>query len=203
MINQHCKIVVVACNTATVNSINNLRSKVAIPIVGVEPAIKPAALQSKTGVIGVLATEQTLESESFQRLTSKYANKVSVETKACPQFVSLVESLHHNSEQAVEVAERYIRPLLAKGCDQIILGCTHFSFLRPAINSVVGSEANIIDTATPVALEVKRKLHSLNLAATANNNGAIELWTSGDSAQAITSVSELWQQDINVFKAAL
>ncbi len=203
LIKQNCKIIVVACNTATVNSINDLRSKTAIPMVGVEPAIKPAALQSKTGVIGVLATEQTLESESFLRLTTKYAQKVKVETKACPQFVSLVESLNHNSEQAVDVAEHYIRPLLAKGCDQIILGCTHFSFLRPAIDSVVGSKANIIDTATPVAMEVKRKLHSLNLAATANNNGTVELWTSGDSAQAITSIGELWQQDINVFKAVL
>lgn len=200
LINQNCKIVVVACNTATVNSINCLRLKLSIPMVGVEPAIKPAALQSKTGTVGVLATQQTLESDSFQLLKSKYSQKANIETKACPQFVSLVEDLNHHNEQAIEVAEHYIRPLLLKGCDQIVLGCTHFSFLRSAISHVVGDEATIIDTAIPVAMEVKRKLHSLKLATSEQNEGIVEFWTSGDAVKAMKSISELWDQEIDVFE---
>jgi glutamate racemase len=203
LINQDCKIVVMACNTATVNAISNLRSKFSIPIIGVEPAIKPAALQSKTGVIGVLATEQTLDSISFQVLKSKYDQKVTIETKACPKFVSLVESLEHDNNLALEVTEQYLRPLLSKGCDQIVLGCTHFSFLRSTIESVVGNEANIIDTATPVAMEVKRQLHNNNLKKVEDVEGVIEFWTSGNSTKATESISELWEQSVNVSEVKL
>ncbi|MCW8833991.1 MAG: glutamate racemase [Colwellia sp.] len=203
LIKQDCKIVVMACNTATVNSISDLRSKFSIPIIGVEPAIKPAALQSKTGVIGVLATEQTLESASFQLLKSKHIQKVNIETKACPKFVSLVESLNHDNKQALEIAEQYIQPLLSKGCDQIVLGCTHFSFLRSTIDRVVGKEANVIDTATPVAMQVKRQLHHNDLKKISDVEGVIEFWTSGDPIKATESISELWEQDVNVAKAEL
>ena len=198
LIQQNCKVIVVACNTATVNSINILRTKLSIPIIGVEPAIKPAALQSKTGIIGVLATEQTLASESFQQFTSKYSENISIETKACPQFVSLVESRNHNSKQAHDAAEQYIRPLLLQGCDQIVLGCTHFSFLKTTIKNIVGNEINIIDTAYPVAKEVAKRVQSNNLETSDSTNGTIEFWTSGNSSQAVESISELWGQKIKV-----
>ncbi len=198
LVARHCKIIVMACNTATVNSINNLRSKLSIPIVGVEPAIKPAALQSKTGIIGVLATQQTLESESFLQLKANYSQKVQIETKACPKFVTLVESLEHDCEQANEIAQQYMKPLLSKGCDQIVLGCTHFSFLKSTIKNIAGSDVCVIDTATPVAMEVKRRLHHLNLNNSGINNGIIEFWTSAEVAKTTKSISELWQQNIKV-----
>tara|TARA_R110001592_G_scaffold362770_1_gene678154 strand:+ start:3693 stop:4487 length:795 start_codon:yes stop_codon:yes gene_type:complete len=198
LINQGCKAVVVACNTATVNTISDLRSKFSIPIFGVEPGIKPAALQSKTGVIGVLATQQTLESDSFQQLKTTYSKMVTIETMACPEFVSLVENLNHNGDKATDVAEHYIRPLLSAGSDQIILGCTHFSFLISAINKVVGGEATIIDTATPVAMEVSRRLHALNLENLNSTQGKAAFWTSGNVANVIGPMSELWGSGINV-----
>jgi len=198
LVNQNCKIVVMACNTATVNSINNLRAKLSIPIVGVEPAIKPAAMQSKTGVIGVLATQQTLESESFLLLKANYSQKVKIETKACPKFVTLVESLDHDCAKANEVAQQYIRPLLSKGCDQIVLGCTHFSFLKSTIKEVAGSDVCVIDTATPVAMEVKRRLQNLDLNKLDNAVGLVEFWTSADVEKTTRSISELWQQNVNV-----
>ncbi|MGL1931292.1 MAG: glutamate racemase [Desulfotalea sp.] len=201
LINQGCKAIVVACNTATVNSISNLRSKFSIPIVGVEPGIKPAALLSKTGVIGVLATEQTLKSDSFQLLKERYSNNIRIETMACPKFVSLVENFTHNTVQAVDVAEKYIQPLLSEGCDQIILGCTHFSFLRSTIDKVVRSKANIIDTATPVATELNRRLYQLNQLNQKNTTGNGEFWTSGDSKKAIEAMSKLWGEDIIVLEA--
>jgi len=198
LIEQNCKMIVVACNTATVNSVSNLRSKFSIPIVGVEPAIKPAALQSKSGVIGVLATAQTLQSDSFAQLKAKHANKVRIEEKACPQFVSLVENLEYNNEQAIEVAEHYIRPLLSQGCDQLVLGCTHFSFLTATIKKIVGAEVNIIDTATPVAMELKRKLHSHNFETLINEEGTVEFWSSANSKKVTESISQLWGKNIKV-----
>lgn len=201
LISQNCKMVVMACNTATVNSISNLRAKFSIPIVGVEPAIKPAALQSKTGTIGILATAQTLESESYNLLQSKYSQQVNIETTACPKFVSLVENLNHNNKQAVQITEEYIHPLLVKGCDQIVLGCTHFSFLSDVIKSVVGDKATIIDTAIPVATEVKRRLQNHNLNKSEGVIGTVEFWTSGDSSKVLKPISKLWEQDIKVFEA--
>ena len=198
LIEQGCKLIVVACNTATVNSISMLRSKYSIPIIGVEPAIKPAALESKSGVIGVLATKQTLKSDSFQQLAARYSNVVKIETKACPDFVGLVENLEHESEAAIKTAERYIRPLLSTGCDQIILGCTHFSYLRSAIRKAVGNEADIVDTAVPVAKEVKRKLHHFNILRKSDFIGDTKFWTSGCSKKTEDSMSQLWGQEINV-----
>lgn len=198
LVNQGCKAIVVACNTATVNSISDLRAKFLIPIIGVEPAIKPAALQTQSGVIGVLATEQTLKSEAYKLLHARYCKQVRIETKACTRFISLVENLQHNTEQAMDVATEYIQPLLLAGCDQIVLGCTHFSFLRSTIEKVMQEQANIIDTATPVALEVRRRLHQLNTQNINNVYSNIKFWTSGDPVKVTHTMSTLWGQKIAV-----
>jgi len=197
-IDQDCKLIVVACNTATVNSIGMLRLKHSIPIIGVEPGIKPAALVSKNRTIGVLATEQTLKSNSFQQLKARYSNAVRIETMACPNLVYLVEKLDHESEVAIETVERYIRPLLSAGCDQIILGCTHFSFLKSAIGKVIGNEAGIIDTAVAVSMEVKRKLDHFNIRSENDFNGSASFWTSGCSKRAAESMQKLWGQEVDV-----
>lgn len=198
LINQGCKLIVVACNTATVNSISMLRLKYSIPIIGVEPGIKPAALASKNGVIGVLATEKTLKSHSFQQLKARYSNTVRIETQACPNFVHLVENLDHENEVAIETAQDYITPLLSMGCDQIVLGCTHFSFLRKAIDKVVGKEATIVDTAVPVAMEVKNKLDHFNIRNKSNTNGKATFWTNGCYKKTTESMRKLWGQEVNV-----
>lgn len=198
LLERDCKALVVACNTATVNSICDLRSKFSVPIIGVEPGIKPAALQSATGVIGVLATEQTLKSESFRQLHATYADRIKIETKACPEFVTLVEALEHNSEQAIHVAEKYLRPLLLAGCDQIVLGCTHFSFLRSSIESLLAGEVGVIDTATPVAMELSRRLYEMGQANKQTLAGCMEFWTSGDSTKVKTVTSALWGEEVSV-----
>jgi glutamate racemase len=198
LIKQGCKAIVVACNTATLNAISQLRSKFSIPIIGVEPGVKPAALQSQTGVIGVLATEQTLMSESFQTLKARYSNKVTIHTIACPKFVSLVESLNHNTLLAVDVAEQYILPLLSEGCDQIILGCTHFSFLKPTINKVVTNKVNIIDTAMAIAIELNRRLDALEQRNQRNVIGKAKFWTSTEPANVMQTMSVLWGQQITI-----
>lgn len=197
LIKQNCKLVVVACNTATVNSIGILRSRWSIPFVGVEPGIKPAAFQSVNGVIGVLATEQTLRSTSYQKLKASYSDKVRIEERACPDFVSIVEGLDHENEVATVKAEQYIRPLLEAGCDQIILGCTHFSFLKPAINEVVGKNAVVIDTAIAVGSEVQRRLNHLGIRKDFECSGAVEFRTSGDLENISASICKLWGQEVS------
>lgn len=198
LIKQNCKIVVLACNTATVNSISNLRSKISVPLIGVEPAIKPAALNSKTGVIGVLATQQTIESTSFKLLKSQYENKVKILSKACPDFVTLVENLNHNRQQSYDVAEQYLRPLLNQECDQIVLGCTHFSFLSSVINQVAGNKVNIIDTAIPVAMQVKRILIDNNLENLGNDTVTRNFWASETSPIFAKAIEELWGENIRI-----
>jgi len=200
LVSQGCKAIVVACNTATVNSVSSLRSKYSLPFIGVEPGIKPAASMSKTGVIGVLATEQTLKSDSFKALKRRHSDNVRVETIACPEFVSLVESLKHNTEQAVEVAGQYIQPLLSEGCDQIILGCTHFSFLRKTIEMIVQGKANIIDTATPVASELNRRLQALDNLNKPELIGRTDFWTCGEPEKVERAMSALWGEQISVSK---
>ena len=194
---QNCKLIVVACNTATVNSISTLRSGSSIPFVGVEPGIKPAAMQSVSGVIGVLATEQTLASASYQKLKTGYSSKVRIEERACPDFVSLVEGLDHESEAAVAKAEQYIRPLLEAGCDQLILGCTHFSFLKPVINKVVVNKAVVIDTAIAVAREVQRRLNHLGLSKSSKAGSNVQFWTSGEIENSISSIQNLWGHEVD------
>ncbi|OUS35570.1 glutamate racemase ['Osedax' symbiont bacterium Rs2_46_30_T18] len=198
LLQQGCKAIVIACNTATVNSINNLRAKFSVPIIGVEPGIKPAAEQSKTRVIGILATEQTLQSDSFAQLTARFSQQVEILSVACPKFVTLVESLKHNTDEAVTVVEQYINPLLAAGCDQIILGCTHFSFLRSSIEKVIGTDVDIIDTATAVALQLEHRLNQQGLQNLTKAKGEEKFWTSAQGDEVVESIASLWGDEIRL-----
>ncbi|WP_290702791.1 glutamate racemase [Amphritea sp.] len=196
--NQNCKAIVVACNTATVNSIEILRSKFKIPVIGVEPGIKPAVMQSKAGIIGVLATEQTLNSRSFQQLQARFSDQAKIVVQACPRFVELVEEGDLNSPETFKVVERYVMPLLDKGADQIVLGCTHYPFLKPVIEYVLQDRADIIDTALPVAAQVKRKLSELNLLNPQDDPGSFNVWSSNTSDNISGSVSLLLGHEVTV-----
>jgi len=199
---QGCKAIV-ACNTATVNSIDKLRTKFKIPVIGVEPGIKPAALQSKTGVIAVLATEQTLNSGPFQTLKERFTEQVRVQVQVCPRLVELVEKVNLNSDEAIQVVEEYVLPLLAKGADHIVLGCTHYSFLRPVIEGVVKGKAAIIDTASPVSAELKRRLAEFNLLTAQDDSGEVQFWSSDVSMKVSERISQLWGQNVDVSKVRM
>ncbi len=193
LILQGCKAIVIACNTATVNSIQHLRAKFSIPIIGIEPGIKPASLATETGVIGVLATEQTLASSAFQSLYNRFHSTATIETVACPKLVTLVENLEHHSDKATTIAGEYIKPLLEKRCDQIILGCTHFSFLTPTINNILGNKAQLIDTAIPVAKELNRRLSELGQLNQGTSMGTIKFNSSGNAQHLLTLTHQLWE----------
>src|SRR5690606_34331294 len=127
------KAIVVACNTATAVAVELIRSQYDIPVVAVEPAVKPAAALTKSGVIGVLATSRTLSSERFARLAGNYGEGVTVLLQACPGFVEQVEKGELDSVETRGLVQRYVGPLIDQGVDTLVLGCTHYPFLRAAI----------------------------------------------------------------------
>jgi len=153
-----------------------------MPIVGVEPAIKPASLRSKTGVVGVLATAQTLRSDSFCALINRFSGPVKLLTQACPELVRLVESANLHSEETISTLESYIVPLLDMGADHIVLGCTHFSFLRESMTQVIGGRALIVDVGAPVAAELKRQLKKFDLINVGCAPGKIIFYSSSASS---------------------
>jgi len=182
-----CKAIVVACNTATVHAISYLRTLTDIPIIGVEPALKPASELSKTGVVGLFATEQTIKSQSLLTLKSRFENKVKVELVACPLFVELVEQGQLHSDVTQQAVKNYIQPLIEKDIDYLVLGCTHYAFLIPSINQCLAelavSSIHIIEPSYPVCLELKRQLEIRGLLSNETienaNRAQIEFYSSG------------------------
>lgn len=186
------KLIVVACNTATVNTISRLREKLQLPIVGVEPGIKPACERTKNNQVGVLATNNTLASPSFKLLCEQYRNDTNLVMQACPEFVTLVEQLDLSSEHTQSAIDKYLRPLKEQSCDQIVLGCTHFSFLKNEIAAQAGSDVQIIDTGMPVAKQVLARLNQHELLNTSLNPGTKTILTSGNEQQVTSLVEALW-----------
>ena len=195
LIEQGCKAIVVACNTATVNCISHLRANFDIPIIGVEPGIKPAVNNSQSKKVAVLATHQTLASGSFQSLTAKFATDTTVEMQACPKFVSMVERGVVNGDEAILTADNYISPLLAKGVDQIVLGCTHFAFLLPVIEQVVAGRADIIDTSDAVARQLASELKRSNINRQHNDVRVIKGWSSETPDNHL--IQALWGRELS------
>ncbi len=145
-----CKIIVVACNTATTNAIQELRAKYSIPFIGIEPAIKPAVTHSKTQIIGILATQGTLNSALFNKTTEKYQ-----ETKIIEQvghgLVQLIEEGKINSPEMTQLLQEYLTPMIAANIDYLVLGCSHYPYLIPQIKKILPSNIHIIDSGEAVA----------------------------------------------------
>lgn len=158
LISQGCKLVVVACNTATGAAISRLREEFNVPFIGVEPAIKPAASNTKTGHIGILATEQTFKGEHFRRSMGIYSNTVEVEVRVGAGLVELIESGKINSDETRQLLIRYLEPMLRQNIDQLVLGCTHYPFLIPLIRELIPDSVAIIDPAPAVAKQTRRVL---------------------------------------------
>ena len=189
---QHCKAIVVACNTATVNAIELLRANFDIPIIGVEPGIKPAALNSQSGIVGVLATEQTINSDPFKALVNRFVDHVDVRVQASPKLVDLVENNDLVSEYAQQVVNEYVAPLINQGVDQIALGCTHYVFLAPLIKKAAANKASIINTAAPVAAQLQRRLLEKELLNSSDEKAEVELFTTLASKQNKLLIQDLW-----------
>lgn len=160
LIDKGCKIIVVACNTATTNAIQILRDKFDISFIGIEPAIKPAALKTKTHTIGILATLGTLNSSLFAESSRKYMEGVNVIEQVGEGLVKLIEDGASESTQTKALLESYIQPMLDKNIDCLVLGCTHYPFLIPQIKTIVGEKIEIIDSGLAVAKQTKSILET-------------------------------------------
>lgn len=162
-----CKMVVVACNTATAAAIGFLRDKYApMPIVGMEPAVKPACLNTRSGVVGVLATERSLDGEMFRRTAARYGEGIEVVTAPGTGFVELVEANREDTPEAEACVRRAVAAMLDRGADQIVLGCTHYPFLMPVLERVAaGRGVTIIDPSPAVARRVGQLLDQSGLRA--------------------------------------
>jgi len=158
-----CKLIVVACNTATTNAINYLRENYKVPFIGIEPAIKPAALQSKTKKVGVLATKGTLSSSLFSNTSKLYASGIKVYEQEGAGLVALVESGMHDSKETERILHQFISPMLEQGIDCLVLGCTHYPYLIPTLQKIVPKHITIIDSGLAVAQQTKSVLEKNTL----------------------------------------
>ena len=187
------KAVVVACNTATGIAVDALRARYDVPIVAIEPAVKPAVAQTRSGVVGVLATTQTLAGSKFAKLVSTYAGNVEVVTQACPGLVDQVEAASLDSSSTRSLVEQYLAPLLERRADTIVLGCTHYPFLGDLIREVAGPGVDVIDSAVPVARELRRRLQAAGLlAASGSRRGSETFWTTGSPERVRGVIEQLW-----------
>lgn len=153
-----CKLIVVACNTATAAAIDTLRARYSVPFVGLEPAVKPAALQSRTGIVGVLATAGTFSGRLYRETKAKFAKDVTVLATVADEFVELVEQRRLAGPDVEEIVRRRVEPLLAAGADRLVLGCTHFPHLKAAIEAVAAGRAEVLDPSDAVARQAQRLL---------------------------------------------
>ncbi|MGB8765253.1 MAG: glutamate racemase [Burkholderiales bacterium] len=195
---QNAKAIVVACNTATAAAVSILREQFSLPIIGMEPAVKPAAAASKNKIIGVLATEGTLKSTQFAALLERFAQDIKVITQPCHGLVEKVEQGLFNDISTRELVVRYTKPLLEQGVDTIILGCTHYSFLSGLIADIVGKNITLIDTADAVARRVKQVLSERESLREEKTKGECKFFTSGNLADARRVMPILLGEKINV-----
>ncbi|WP_442809177.1 glutamate racemase [Trinickia soli] len=165
---QGAKALVVACNTATAESIALARTQLSIPIIGVEPGIKPAAHQSTSRIVGVLATQVTLRSERFRSLLERYAADCQFICQAGHGLVEAVERCEIDTPEVRALLSRYIEPMLAAGADTLVLGCTHYPFLDKVIREIAGSRLALIDTSVAIARQLARVLQANGLRAPTN-----------------------------------
>ena len=195
------KAIVVACNTATAAAIDAMRAKYDLPIFGMEPAVKPAAEASKNGIIGVLATVGTLQSAQFAGLLESYGRNVKVVTQGCVGLVECIERGELNAENTVNLLKQYCQPLLEEGADTIVLGCTHYPFVKPLIQQIVGDNVTLIDTGAAVAKHLQKRLAALDLLAVPDQAGAVKFWTNNQAADAKAVIEALWgrRAEVGVF----
>lgn len=187
------KAIVVACNTATAAAARELRAGFRVPIVGIEPAVKPAASATRTGIVGILATASTLQSRKYGELLERYGHFARVISQPCCGLVERVEAGDLDGPETMALLRSYIAPLLEAGADTLVLGCTHYPFLVDAIRSVVGAGVRIVDPSEAVA----RRLADV-LGERATGAGGLRCFSTGDPAIQAALMSRLLGEAVEV-----
>lgn len=180
LLNNDCKLIVVACNTATTNAISYLRSAYDVPFIGIEPAIKPAALNTNTKAIGILATKGTLSSALFHKTSDLYAHNIKVIERVGEGIVPLIESGKLDSQEMVDLLKIHIAPMLKQNIDYLVLGCTHYPYLIPMLSKMLPKHVKIIDSGLAVAKQTKNILVNHDLLNQTSKKGIVNLYTNGD-----------------------
>lgn len=192
LLSKGAKLIVIASNTTSIAALDLVREHISIPVVGIEPAVKPAVSATCNGKVGVLATGVTLAGSRFNSLVKRFGNGVEVFTQPCPGLVELVETGRWRQAEAEALLRRYVDPLLSKGVDTIVLGCTHYPFLRLLVEKIAGPEIKIIDTGEAVARQVVRVLENYKLLTESAGKGGEQFFTSGEPEKVEPVVRLLW-----------
>lgn len=179
LLEQNSKIIVVACNTATTNAIKELRAKYDVPIIGIEPAIKPAAIHTKTKSIGILATKGTLSSELFYKTVSNLEG-INVIEQVGYDLVKLIEEGKIESNEITELLRIYLQPMIEANIDYLVLGCSHYPYLVPQIKKILPESVKIIDSGEAVARQTKSVLEKNDLLNNSNKKGDLKFYVNSD-----------------------
>jgi glutamate racemase len=197
-IERNAKAIVVACNTATVNAIDQLRKNISIPVIGVEPAIKPAVNLSKNKKVAILVTKATAENQRFLTLVAQYSHNSEVIIQPCPGLVEVIEQDKKNSPECELLLSKYLQPLLDKGVDTIVLGCTHYPLVKGIINKICGENVIIMETALPVTEQLQRQLALHNLINPSDKIGTTRFYSSKHSDMQQALFTHIWQQSLQL-----
>jgi glutamate racemase len=193
---RRCKLIVVACNTATAAAIGQLRAKHDLLFVGMEPALKPAAQATRSGVIGILATHGTFQGSHFHHTRAAHAQGVEVLIEEGQGLVELVERGETASPEAYHLLRRYLTPMVQAGADQIVLGCSHYPFLTQTMQDILGTRAQVVDPAPAVARQVARLLQQENLTCQETATASYHFYTTGTLNQLQRMVRDLVRPEI-------
>lgn len=177
-VSQNSKIIIMACNTATCYALDFLRSEIKIPIIGTVPAIKPAAEKSRSGVIGIISTPATSKSAYLKSLIKSYAKDLKIVNIGCPNLENAVETGNFNSQKVNQLLNKYIKPVKKSGADIIVLGCTHYPFLKTQIKNIAGTNLQLLDSGKAIAMRAKKILQQLS--AINKSGGKIDFYTTGE-----------------------
>jgi glutamate racemase len=192
-----CDAIVVACNTATAEAIKQIRAQLSIPIIGVEPGIKPAAMQSQNGIVGVLATEATLNSDKFNALLATLPDHCRFIKQSGAGLVPLIEAGKADSEETLDLLRKHLEPILDAGSDTLVLGCTHYPFLRKSIRKLLGDTITLIDTSDAVIKQLGRQLETLGLNPDSRNHGSVTFISSKNEGSLLVMAKDLLSSDLN------
>jgi glutamate racemase len=183
LISQNTKLVTVACNAASAAALHHLRRVFpAMPIVGMEPAVKPAAESTRSGVVGVLATPATFQGALYASVLERFASGVTILQDTCPGLVNQIEAGQLDGDKARAILEAALQPMLAQGIDTIVLGCTHYPFVIPLIQQIAGPQVRVVDPAPAVARQVRRRLRELGILNPQQTPGKLRFMSTGEPA---------------------
>lgn len=198
-----CKLIVIACNTASAAALASLREVFpGVPFVGMEPAVKPAVEHTRTGVVGVIATVATFQSELYASVVERFAHEVEVLHQPCPGLVKQIEAGEFDTPKTEAMLRGWLEPMLERNIDALVLGCTHYPIVRPLIERIVGPEVRVIDPAPAIARQVKRLLDQDDIAAPEHATNGTTYWTSGDPEEFSAMMERIGMPGVPVRKGA-